>query len=134
MSSPRPGTSGTRRQGRNVIWRTYIPEDIAVKIELLLADPNHPRPVYGARSQLVTSLLIQWLSRMERQSPTPATTSAITDEQFAQIIDLIALKAWAICTTFQSAIPERVEALSTDPTRRDKIIAEIKAILTAKET
>jgi hypothetical protein len=58
--------SGIRRTGsRTVLWRCYIPEEIAVAIELQLADPLRDKPVYGARSQLITTLLIKHLSEQQ---------------------------------------------------------------------
>lgn len=58
---------GTRRSGRMVLWRIYVPEDLAVAIELQLADPLRNRPEYGARSQLVTYLLQTHLETVYRQ-------------------------------------------------------------------
>ena len=43
-------------------WKCHIPLPIAAKVDVFLLDPvtNHTR--HGARSALVTQLLIQWLS------------------------------------------------------------------------
>lgn len=56
--------SGTRHKGEKVIWRCYIPVDLAVEIELLLADPLRDKPIYGARSQLVSYLLQRHLEEI----------------------------------------------------------------------
>lgn len=61
---------GTRRIGTNTLWRVYIPQEIAAQIELRLADPLRDRPTYGARSQLVTSLLIRYLSELQKKELT----------------------------------------------------------------
>jgi hypothetical protein len=61
-----PAPVGTRRTGRNTLWRCYIPEEIAAQIELRLADPLRDKPTYGARSQLVTALLIRYLAELNQ--------------------------------------------------------------------
>ena len=43
-------------------WKCQIPIDIAAKIDLLLLDPVRGVPVYGARSELVTRLLREYLA------------------------------------------------------------------------
>lgn len=42
-------------------WRVNIPESIAAKVELMLLNPLTGDIRYGARSDLITKLLKQWL-------------------------------------------------------------------------
>jgi len=56
---------GTRRKGRMARWEVKLPEYLATRIETLMVDPVNKRPVYGARSQLVTELLEKWVTEQE---------------------------------------------------------------------
>lgn len=47
-------------------WKCYVPIPIAAKVDMLLLDPFTGKPRLGARSELVTQLLIRWLN--ERQA------------------------------------------------------------------
>lgn len=58
---------GTRRSGTMILWRIYVPQELAVQIELQLADPLRDKPEYGARSQLVTYLLQEHLNRVHAE-------------------------------------------------------------------
>lgn len=51
-------------------WRVMVPAEIALKVELLLMDPVRGKPTYGARSALVTELLIAYLQKQEASCPT----------------------------------------------------------------
>lgn len=42
-------------------WKCHVPVPIACKVDLLLLDPVTGNPRHGARSALVTELLIKWL-------------------------------------------------------------------------
>lgn len=44
-----------------VKWHIYIPSTLAAQVELLLLDPFLGQPKFGAKSELVTSLLQKWL-------------------------------------------------------------------------
>lgn len=46
-----------------VQWAIQIPEDLAAQIELLLTDPVRGEPPRGVKSDLVVSLLHEWLAR-----------------------------------------------------------------------
>jgi hypothetical protein len=50
-----------------ILWRIYVPQELAVQIELQLADPLRDKPEYGARSQLVTYLLQEHVNRIHEQ-------------------------------------------------------------------
>jgi len=51
-----------------VEMRINVPQSIAAKMELLLLDPLTRRPRYGARSDLITKLLREWISSKEKPS------------------------------------------------------------------
>lgn len=44
-------------------WKLNMPATLAGKVEYLLLDPIHQKPLYGARLKLVCELLEQWLAR-----------------------------------------------------------------------
>lgn len=44
-----------------VEWKLHIQADLAAEVELLLADPAREKAKYGARSELIHSLLRDWL-------------------------------------------------------------------------
>ncbi len=52
----------------SVKWFVYVPHELAIAIELILLDPVRHKPRYAARTQLIVSLLRQWLSDQEGQS------------------------------------------------------------------
>jgi hypothetical protein len=43
-------------------WKCHIPVPIAAKVDIFLLDPVTGKTRHGARSGLVTQLLIQWLA------------------------------------------------------------------------
>lgn len=47
-------------------WKVNLPATLAGKIEFLLLDPVHQKPLYSARGFLLERLLISWLSRVEK--------------------------------------------------------------------
>ena len=47
---------------RRVRWHLQIPETVAAEVELLLLDPFWQQPKWGAKSELVTQLLQEWLN------------------------------------------------------------------------
>lgn len=52
-------------------WKCHIPVPIAAKVDVFLLDPVTQRTRHGARSSLVTDLLIRWLA--EKGIPDPRT-------------------------------------------------------------
>lgn len=48
-------------------WKIRIPVDIAAKIDLICLDPVKGTPAYGARSELVTRLLREYLSTLSSE-------------------------------------------------------------------
>lgn len=49
-----------------VRWELQLDADLAGEIELFLLNPATGRPRYGARNQLVESLLREWLRARKR--------------------------------------------------------------------
>jgi|CXWL01.1.fsa_nt_gi metal-responsive CopG/Arc/MetJ family transcriptional regulator len=63
---------GTATKGRKIIWRLWLPEEIAVAIEVRCFNPATGKPDYGARSQLVAELLRRYLAETsETESSLP---------------------------------------------------------------
>lgn len=52
-------------------WHIYIPSTIAAQVELILLDPFLQKARFGAKSELVTALLQEWLDKQK-----PAQLSA----------------------------------------------------------
>lgn len=72
--------SGIRRRGKTVAKKIYLPEEIAGKVELLIADPMRQKPKYGALSVLVTHLLTEYFKRLE-QPDAPSFPELIKEMQ-----------------------------------------------------
>lgn len=51
---------------RRIPWKCYVPEDVAAKVDLLLLDTLRDKVEYGARSELVTQLLREWVAKQQR--------------------------------------------------------------------
>lgn len=67
---------GTRRKGKSARWEVLIPEYLALRAETLVVDPAYNRPVFGFKSQLVTQLLEEWVSKREAELATKAKENA----------------------------------------------------------
>ena len=54
-------------------WKITLPDSIATQVELLLCDAMTGKPAYGARGDLITKLLREWLEKQykNRQETTP---------------------------------------------------------------
>lgn len=61
--------TGTRRKGKGVEWTVCIPEMLALRAGTLppLYDRANNRPVFGARSQLISDLLADWATKTEAE-------------------------------------------------------------------
>lgn len=70
---------GVRRTGAFELWRINVPQHIAVEVELALINPLSRRPTYGLRSQLVTSLLVKWLTELKQEKEKPTDGPNSTD-------------------------------------------------------
>lgn len=44
-----------------VAWRIYVPTSITAEVDLRLLDPVRGRTYWGAKSELVSLLLLAWL-------------------------------------------------------------------------
>lgn len=55
-------------------WKCHIPIPIAAKVDVFLLDPVTKRTRHGARSGLVTDLLIKWLAEKGIPDPTVPPT------------------------------------------------------------
>ena len=49
-----------------VQWKLYLPASIAAEVELLLLDPMREKVKYGARNELVETLLKEWLTAQRK--------------------------------------------------------------------
>jgi hypothetical protein len=58
-------------------WKLNMPATIAGKIEYLLLDPIHQKPIYASRNKLVVSLLEWWLAREAGHPDLPHVPSVI---------------------------------------------------------
>lgn len=47
-------------------WKVSLPATLAGTVEFYLFDPLHKKPTYGARSQLLTTLLEEWVADQKR--------------------------------------------------------------------
>lgn len=46
-------------------WKINMPASLAGKVEYVLLDSVHGKPIYAARNKLLTALLEYWLAREE---------------------------------------------------------------------
>lgn len=58
-------------------WKLNMPATLAGKIEYLLLDPIHAKPIYASRNKLVVSLLEWWLAREAGAPDTPHVPSVL---------------------------------------------------------
>jgi hypothetical protein len=59
-----------------VSWHLHIPSTTAAQVELILLDPFLGQAKFGAKSELVTRLLEEWMQNL----PKPAQKSAPTQQ------------------------------------------------------
>ena len=43
-------------------WKIHIPATIAGRIEYMLLDPIHSKPIYSSRNRLIVALLSDWIA------------------------------------------------------------------------
>ena len=55
-------------------WKLNMPATLAGKVEYLLLDPIHSKPIYASRNKLVVSLLEWWLAREQGRATDPCHT------------------------------------------------------------
>lgn len=46
-------------------WKLVIPATLAGKIEYMLTDPVHQKPIYGSRTKLISALLENWIAQQQ---------------------------------------------------------------------
>lgn len=56
-------------------WKISMPATLAGKVEFVLLDPIHAKPLYGARTILISALLEWWLARESGNPNTPHVPS-----------------------------------------------------------
>lgn len=66
---------GTRRKGRPVEWKISVPVDLAVAFERLIMDQTKGKPIYGARSFIITELIRKHLDELRKETPCPTPQS-----------------------------------------------------------
>lgn len=54
-----------------VDWKILLPAPLAGRIEFLLGDPVHNKPIYGARAKLIRALLENWIAEQSGQPAKP---------------------------------------------------------------
>lgn len=52
-------------------WKINLPATLAGKVEYLLLDPIHSKPIYAARNKLLVALLEWWIARETRGTERP---------------------------------------------------------------
>lgn len=61
-------------------WKVCLPATLAGTVELYLFDSIHKKPLYGARSKLISELLEKWVSEQKRLAlaaqPNPENSDA----------------------------------------------------------
>lgn len=58
-----------------VRWKLVVPATLAGRIESMLIDAIHQKPIYGARTKLVSALLEEWVARQAGTVPLPPIPS-----------------------------------------------------------
>lgn len=53
----------------NKPWKVLLPATLAGRIEFMLIDPIHKKPIYAARAKLLSSLLEWWIARESGADP-----------------------------------------------------------------
>ena len=66
-------------RGPKVVWRIYVPEELATRYEVILYDRRRGKPEYGARSQLVVELLQRNLELIEKEPEDERTNASRND-------------------------------------------------------
>lgn len=53
----------------NKPWKLLMPATLAGRVEYILIDPVHKKPIYGSRNTLVIALLEWWIARESGTAP-----------------------------------------------------------------
>ena len=55
-----------RRQGGSLVHiHTVLPQKLAVRLELFVMDDKQGKPIYGAKKNLIVSLLEQFFAKLD---------------------------------------------------------------------
>lgn len=71
---------GRRRKGKAVEVKVLVPEAIYLRLERALTSNFSHKPEYGTRSQLITSLIVNWLNEREQYTPPVPTLEKETTD------------------------------------------------------
>jgi hypothetical protein len=58
-------------------WKINMPATLAGKVEFVLLDPVHQKPIYASRNRLIVSLLEWWLARERGEVDLPHVPSVV---------------------------------------------------------
>lgn len=50
-------------------WKLVIPATLAGRVEYMLTDPVHRKPIYGSRTKLISKLLERWVAEQSGTAP-----------------------------------------------------------------
>lgn len=50
-------------------WKVIIPATLAGRVEFMLTDPVHQKPIYGSRARLIGALLERWVAEQGGTPP-----------------------------------------------------------------
>lgn len=56
-------------------WKLVVPATLAGRIEYMLTDPVHQKPIYGSRTRLVSALLENWIAVQSGDANPPPVPS-----------------------------------------------------------
>ena len=70
LSMPRPMNDDLYTR-----WKLVVPATLAGKIEFMLTDPVHQKPIYGTRTKLITALLEEWIAKQRQAEVLPPVPS-----------------------------------------------------------
>lgn len=60
---------GRRRRGKTIETKLLLPEAVYLELEKRLTNNFQTKPIYGARSQLITELIVKYLETPPLQNP-----------------------------------------------------------------
>ena len=52
-----------------VRWKILIPATLAGRVEAMLTDPVHMKPIYGSRAKLIAAFLERWIAEQTGTPP-----------------------------------------------------------------
>lgn len=50
-------------------WKINLPASLAGRVEFMLLDPVHGKPIYASRNKLIVALLEHWIAREHGTPP-----------------------------------------------------------------